>query len=178
MVIKKLFMMLIALAVLVPVAHAHCPLCTVAAAVGVGLARTIGLDDSIVGLFLGALIVSSALWFNRWLSKRIKLPLQSLLVVLVSFLSLVIPLYLSGMITNIQVMMSIRESNLLFGLGRLGIDRLFTGIISGTALTYVAFGLSDYIKEKRGRVLWPYQGVSFMIIALLVASAAFWMALR
>ena len=60
-------------------AHAHCPLCTGAAVAGVELARVTGLDDSIVGILLGAVIVSSALWFNKWLKKKINFHIEKCL---------------------------------------------------------------------------------------------------
>ena len=39
----------------VPLVSAHCPLCTAGAAVGIGVARFYGVNDSIVVLFLGLL---------------------------------------------------------------------------------------------------------------------------
>src|SRR3989344_4755296 len=53
-----------------PRVMAHCPLCTGATIVGVGLTRSLGWDDSIVGVFVGAMIVSSALWINNIFKKR------------------------------------------------------------------------------------------------------------
>ncbi|PJC45071.1 hypothetical protein CO038_00480, partial [Candidatus Pacearchaeota archaeon CG_4_9_14_0_2_um_filter_39_13] len=37
----------------IPGVMAHCPLCTGATIVGVGITRSLGLDDSIVGVFVG-----------------------------------------------------------------------------------------------------------------------------
>ena len=70
---KKLWLLLIPLLsiiAIIPTVMAHCPLCTAATIVGVGVTRSLGWDDSIVGIFVGAMIVSSALWVNNILKKR------------------------------------------------------------------------------------------------------------
>jgi len=158
----------------IPSVMAHCPLCTGAAVAGVEVARVAGLDDSIVGLLLGTLIVSSALWFNKWLKKRVDFPLQEIAVVAVSFVMLVVPLYYAGIIVNADMVKSMPDHHAILGLGVLGIDKLLTGIIIGTIAIWFTFTLSDSIKKQRGRVLWPYQGLSFMTIALFILSSILW----
>ena len=54
----------------IPRVMAHCPLCTAATIVGVGITRSAGLDDSIIGVFVGAMIISSALWVIKILKKK------------------------------------------------------------------------------------------------------------
>lgn len=49
---------------------AVCPLCTVAVGTGLGFSRFLGIDDVITGIWMGGLIVSSALWFSAWLEKK------------------------------------------------------------------------------------------------------------
>ena len=144
---------IIMLIALIPEVHAHCPLCTGAAVAGIEVARVTGLDDSIVGLLLGAFIVSTALWFNKWLKKKINFPFQELLILAVSFLMLVIPLYYAGIITNFDMVKSMPDYHSMFGLGVLGIDKLLLGTIIGTIMTWFVFTLSDSIKKERGRVL-------------------------
>src|SRR3989344_2574827 len=61
---------LLSLIAIIPSVMAHCPLCTAATVVGVGVTRSLGWDDSIVGVFVGAMIVSSALWINNILKKK------------------------------------------------------------------------------------------------------------
>ena len=52
------------------VAEAVCPLCTIAVAGGVGFSRWIGIDDTISGLWIGALTLSMALWNINWFDKK------------------------------------------------------------------------------------------------------------
>lgn len=42
--------------------QAVCPVCTVAVGAGVGFSRYLGIDDTIAGLWIGALIVSVSMW--------------------------------------------------------------------------------------------------------------------
>ena len=51
-------------------AHAVCPICTVAVAGGLGVSRYFGIDDSLLGVWAGGLVVSVSLWTADWLSKR------------------------------------------------------------------------------------------------------------
>ena len=177
---KKLWVKLISLvavsALLMPFVSAHCPLCTATAGLGIGIARLYGVDDSIVGLFLGAFIASSALWFNKWLiNKRIVFPFQEPLILLSSFLMMNLPLYLSGIINSFQVVKSAPREYSLLGVGVLGIDKLLFGAIIGTFIIWLTFRISDLIKSKRkGKVLWPYQTPSFMLIVLLFFLILLW----
>src|SRR3989338_8325896 len=111
MKIVKIFALLIIVGIISVITlnsvMAHCPLCTTGAAVGVGFARAYGVDDSIVGVLLGGLIASSALWFNNWLKKKgKKFPLQESIFVIVSFLLVAIPFYTAGLITDFPMVKS------------------------------------------------------------------------
>ncbi len=158
----------------IPAVMAHCPLCTAGAGAGIMVARFYGVDDTIVGLLIGALIISSALWFNKWLKKRIDFPLQEAVFVILSFLLTAVPFYYAGLITDFEMVRSMPEHHSILGLGVLGIDKLLFGMILGTFVIWFVFNLSDSIKETRKRVLWPYQGLSFMLMALIILSLAFW----
>lgn len=158
-----------------PYSSAHCPLCTATAGAGVAVARFYGVDDSIVGLFLGAVIVSSALWFNKWLKKKINFPLQGFLVIVSSFLVFAIPFYYAGLIIDADIVRSMPEQYSILGFGMLGIDKLLSGMIIGSLAIWGVFSLSDHIKRKRGKLLFPYQGISFMLITLLSLALIFWL---
>ena len=154
---------------------AHCPLCTTGAAVGIGAARTYGVDDSIVGLFLGAFIASSGLWFSNWMKKKkMYFSLLPIISIIIFFLLLAVPFYIKGIITDFKMVISMPEHHSMLGMGIYGIDKLLFGMILGTLLISGTFSLSDYIKAKRGKVLFSFQGMIFMFIALLIFSLIFW----
>ena len=188
MKLKKTFALLITVGIFSIITlnsvMAHCPLCTTGAAVGVGFARAYGVDDSIVGVLLGGLIASSALWFNNWLKKKgKKFLLSETIFIIASFLLIAVPFYTAGLITDIPMVKSMPTHHGMTGLGVLGlaqfgVDKLLFGMILGTLGIWGTFALSDRIKKINGKVLFPFQGMVFMIIALAILSAACWMATK
>lgn len=118
-------------------AQAHCPLCVAGAAAGVTLTRWIGVDDSITGVWIGALLGSISLWFYSWLltkSERIrKWKFRSAVKPLVYILVLVSTLW-----SFYQFKLIIRMSQLF------GLDKLTFGMLAGSILFYAI----DLIKIK------------------------------
>jgi len=171
---KKIFLFIPFLLSLTKIVHAHCPLCTGAAIGGVTLARVFGVDDSITGIFMGAMIASTALWFSKVAKKKISFPLQNTAFIAASFFLTVIPFYAAGLITNFDMVKSMPAHHAILGLGVFGIDKLLTGILFGTFGIWFALWLSDVVKENRGKSLWPFQGVSFVVIASVAMSLILW----
>lgn len=170
-----LFLPLLLSVLIIPSVMAHCPLCTAGAAAGIGFAKAYGVDDSISGLLIGALIASSGLWVNNILKKRkINIPLQAGLLITIMFLLFAVPFYYKGLITNFEMVRSMPEHHSMLGMGIYGIDKLLFGMIVGTILLTVVFGISDHVKLKRGKRLFMFQGLVFMVIALAIFSLIFW----
>ncbi len=68
---KKIFLLSLFFPFLaVQAANAVCPICTVAVVGGFSLAKKLGVDDIISGLWAGGLTISLGLWFATWLKKR------------------------------------------------------------------------------------------------------------
>ena len=175
MKIAKKFFLFPLFLTLISSVRAHCPLCTGAAIGGVALARVFGVDDSISGLFMGAMVASTALWFSKLAKKKINFKFQDAAFIVASFFLTVIPFYAAGLITNVDMVKSMPEHHAMLGLGVFGIDKLLTGILFGTLGIWFALWLSDAIKENRNnKSLWPFQGVSFVVIACAALSAFLW----
>lgn len=163
----SLFIVALAATIIIaaPSVMAHCPLCTGATIVGVSITRTLGLDDSIVGVFVGGMIISTALWADKILKKRgvngnRALRLTSL-IVLTTVLTL-ITFYYAG----------------LFGRGNsfriFGIESILVGSISGGILSLGAFYYSNYLKNKNGgRPMFGYQTMTISLVALIANAALF-----
>lgn len=158
-----------AFALFTPLASAHCPLCTGATIAGVGITRSLGLDDSLIGIFVGGMIASTALWLNNIFNKKgikgnNKLRITSLIVA--TFILTLWTLYYAG----------------LFGLGNteriFGIERLVFGSLSGVFISLLAIKLSSYIKENnKGKTLFNYQTMILTLGGLLVNAGLFWLIL-
>ena len=158
--VRKIFTLLAVVITLVvlfpPSVKAHCPLCTAAVGTGLVVARSFGVDDSIVGIWVGALVISSALWLNKFLIRRKKtFPFQKPVIIAGSFLITILPLYFSGLI-NFQ--------NLF-----IGIDRLLFGTVLGCFLTLFSFHLSNKIRNSEKKVVIPFQSI-ILTMAILALS--------
>jgi hypothetical protein len=152
-VVATIFMSLL----LVSRAYAHCPLCTAAVGTGVAVTRFYGVDDTIVGTWIGAFIISTALWFNKALKKKY-IKFQNFLVVVLALMATIVPFYFAGLI-NMQYKL-------------FGIDKLLLGILVGSFVTYFGTFLSDKIRKKG---FWfPFQTIAMVLILLILTSIIFW----
>lgn len=157
-------------------AHAHCPLCTGAIGMVAVSAGYFGIDIVIIGLFVGAFAISTGLWVGRKIKKQyIKFQLQ--LIVLSSFLLTVLPLMAIGGENLIFLpVMLFGETGSVFN--RIyWMDRMLFGGIIGGVISIAGFGIHNYIKKARGRVLFPYQGVVLTLALLAAAAIAFFFVL-
>lgn len=170
--LKKTALVLIVLflmASVVPMAYAHCPLCTAAVGAAAVSAKYYGMDLSIIGLLIGAFGVSTGLWIGLKVRKYFRLQLP--LIVFASFLLTVIPL------------LAISDETLYFPLlliGKAGsafnkvywINKLLLGSIIGGLMTVLSYVIHAYIKKLRGKVLFPFQGVAFTLFSLAISGLA------
>jgi len=140
-------------------ALAVCPVCTIAVGAGLGLAEWLGIDDSISGLWIGALIVSMSLWTINWLDgKNIRFKGRKILIFLGYYAVVILPLWLKGKIGH--------------PLNRLcGIDKLLFGIILGSILFSAGVILHNYLRKRNGnKSYFKGQKIALPITLLVVAS--------
>ncbi|HIG98636.1 TPA: hypothetical protein HA231_04400 [Candidatus Woesearchaeota archaeon] len=145
---------------------AHCPLCAAATAGGVAATRLLGVDDTVVGTFIGGFAVSTGLWFSNWLSKKRQgaaIPLQRAISVIASVALMILTLYLARLLGSAD------PSFLMFG-----VDKLLVGLLVGSAATVAAFAVHKWIRAVRGRSLMPYQGIAVTLAALAFTGAVFY----
>jgi hypothetical protein len=157
---KKLFLISVfALLSSLKTAHAICPVCTIAVGAGLGLAEWLGIDDSISGLWIGALIVSISIWTINWLDKKdIRFKGRKILIFFAYYLIVILPLYWKEMIGHPQNRLC-------------GIDKLLLGIILGTALFAAGVVFHNFIRKKNeGKSYFKGQKIAFAIAPLAIAS--------
>ncbi|MFH1253593.1 MAG: hypothetical protein V1664_04675 [Candidatus Uhrbacteria bacterium] len=148
-------------------AEAFCPVCTVAAAGGVGLARWLGIDDTITGLWIGALLVSITFWTANWLKKKnLKFPGLVLCSGLFYILITVVPLYFTGVMGH--------PWNQIWG-----IDKLAAGMIVGAVFFYAAEKLYLFLKKKNNNhAHFPFEKVVLPVITLIILSGVFYFLIK
>lgn len=156
--------------------YAVCPVCTVAVAGGLGLSRYFGIDDSISGVWIGGLILSTSFWLIDWSGKKYKTKIDkylgpivkkigftnlnqsvSLIVIILMYLLTLLPLFYMGTIGH--------PLNTI-----LGIDKILFGTLIGSLVFLLGKWLDKKIREKYGKQLFVYQKVVFPVATLIIAS--------
>lgn len=144
-------------------AFAICPICTIAVGAGVGLSRWLGVDDTIAGLWIGAIMVAVVLWTIKWFEKKqIVFRWRNEITWLTYYALTVGPLEYAGIIGH--------PNNTLWG-----IDKLLIGIIIGTVFFYIGDYIYPILKEKNGgRAHFPFEKVVLPISPLVIFSIIFY----
>lgn len=148
-------------------AKAVCPVCVVAVGAGVGLCRWLGVDDTISGLWIGALIVATIMWTLIWLKKKNwYFPYARVVISLAYYVLIIWPLYSYNIMGH--------PFNKV-----LGIDKILFGIIFGTIVFFLSYWLNSYLKSKnQGKVYFPYQKVVIPVVLLAVTSIIFYIIIK
>lgn len=152
------------LAVAVSKAQAVCPICTVAVGAGLGFSRYLGIDDVVTGLWIGAVIVSSALWTASWLdSKNWRLPKHTLLVLAIFYLLVIPPLYWTGMIDYSDEQMW-------------GVNKIILGTIIGSVAFLFGVFVDKFLRSlNEGKVFVYFQKVIAPVLTLSIISVIFYL---
>lgn len=163
-VISSFLFAAIATILILPVAQAVCPVCTVAVGAGLEGMRLLGVDDVITGIWAGGLSLSLFFWTAGWLKKH---------NVKSAFWQIVVPfVFYYGLLALVYALPSVQ-----FGVNTLwGIDKFLLGIVVGTIAFYL--GARWYVKIKRengGHAKFAFQKVVVPLSFLIVATVVFWL---
>lgn len=147
---------------LIPLAKAHCPLCTIGAGAAAGTAIWLGVSKVVVALFIGGFAMSMGIWFSRVIKKKY-IPFQKTAIVLASFLLTVIPLLpLFNAIGPLYIPF-IGEYGLTYAINYSIVSSIFGGLI-----VFSSPIISKQItKARKGRLI-PFQGVILTLLLLIV----------
>jgi len=143
-----------------------CPLCTIAVATGLGLSRWLKIDDTITGVWTGALLAGLSLWTDEFFSRKKWLFPGKTVVITVGYFGLtLIPLYWTSTIGH--------WNNRLWG-----IDKFTLGTIAGAVALAGALSLDQSLRNRTGHSLFPLQKVIIPVTVLLMLSAGFYLLAR
>lgn len=148
-------------------ALAFCPLCVVATGACLWLARWLGIDDSIVGLWIGGFAASTAMFLNNFLIKKGKtIRFQLPLIIIASYVLIILPLYW--------------QVDFLNPLHRiLGINKAIFGLILGSLLLFVSPQLDKFLRKlNQGKIFISHQKVLIGIGLLLICSSIFYLTIK
>jgi len=149
---------------------AVCPVCTIAVGAGLGLSRFLGIDDLVIGIWLGGFLTSFSLMSSNWLNKKdyfkkikkIYLDLGNyILYILITFL----PLHFTGITGH--------PLNKI-----LGVDKLLIGTFIGTLVFLVSVLLDNKLRAKYKKQFINYQKVIIPVSLLAIISLIFYFITR
>ncbi len=159
-------MMIFALAILASLlytfpsyANPACAVCTVGVAVGLEIARNLGVDDSVIAVWGGALLMLIGYWTILWFDKKgWNFAFRNPLLIILS-LSMIAGVYIKDLIYTPKPI-------LIFYMDPF----LFCAILGALVLAYSS-KLYQWMKAKNGgHAHFPFEKVVLPIIALAITS--------
>ncbi len=159
---KKLLVLLSAILPGTALANPACPVCTIAIGASLEIARQMGVPDSVVGLWAGALLALLGYWAikfcdNRGWNWRGRNPM--LIILSVAMIGFV---YMGRVKYNPQLIC-----------GTFSMDPVLFGTICGAVLFIVVEKLYDWMKARNGgHAHFPFEKVVLPLVALGLASWA------
>ncbi|MEK9153281.1 MAG: hypothetical protein AAB723_01630 [Patescibacteria group bacterium] len=140
-------------------ALAFCPLCVVATGALTGLFRWLGVDDLIIGLWLGGFLFSTSVMAGNYLKLKVKKLANYSTVAAVALYGLtIILLYFDGILSV--------PYNRIFG-----ISRIIIGLIGGSLLLLIVPRLNKILKRlNNGENFISHQKMLLSIFLLLFFS--------
>ena len=157
---KKLLLSAFGSLLFVPAAHAVCPVCTVTiGGVMIG-ARSLGINEVLIGIWAGGLALSIVFWAWNVMKKR---DIHGLLFLLP-------PVFAAGLLSAIYMAMTMFYDTYCFW----GINQYLLGVMIGIP-TFIAATLWHLrIKKQNGGQSWfPLQKVVWPVGALAIMTAIF-----
>lgn len=150
---------------------AHCPLCTAGAAVVGGGALVLGVKTIVVGIFIGAVAVSTGYWLARLVKKQY-VPLQKNGIILFSFLLTVIPLLSLPIFSEpYPVYISwFGDYGSLFNRTYVLSSMLLGSIFGGITVIISPWVSKQLANLRKGKKI-PFQGTAVTLILLVIAGA-------
>jgi len=144
---------------------AHCPLCVAGAMAAAGGAAYLGVSNIVIGLFIGAFAVSIGFWVSRLIKKKY-VPLQTTLLVLLSYFLTILPL-ISRMEGFYPFYISLfGDYGSLFNRTYL-LNLFLIGSIIGGVIVLITPWMSNRITKLRGKIM-PYQGTVLTLSLLII----------
>ena len=161
--------MLILLAILLIVlaapamANPACAVCTVAVGASLEIARSYGVDDAIVGVWAGAMLVILGYWMLSWMDKKGWRFSGRDFIVIVSSVAMIGFMYVKELIYTPQI------------IGIFYMDGFLFSVLVGAAVMHYSSEFYQWMKAHNGgHAHFPFEKVAVPVLALCLASAYFY----
>ena len=156
--------LLLLLAVAFPAyANPACAVCTIAVGASLEIARSLGVDDSVVGVWAGAFLTLLGFWCIKWFDKKgwnFKGRDWTIIIISVAMIGF---MYISELEYHSEV------------IGILYLDPFLFSTILGALVLIWSSDFYQWMKAKNGgHAHFPFEKVVVPVVALLLTSAYFY----
>lgn len=145
-------------------ANPACAVCTIAVGASLELARRLGVDDSVVGVWAGAFLVLLGFWTIKWFDKKNwHFAYRDALLIILS-VAMIGFLYIGRLQYHAEVV------GFIFYL-----DPFLFSVIIGAIVLILSSNFYQWMKKKNGgHAHFPFEKVVVPIVALALTSAYFY----
>ncbi len=144
-------------------ANPACAVCTIAVGASLEIARKLGVDDSVVGVWAGAFLVLLGYWTIKWFDKKNWHFKGRDLIILIVSVAMIGFMYLSKLTYHAEV------------IGIFYLDPFLFSTISGAITLVLSSDFYQWMKRKNGgHAHFPFEKVFVPVAALFLLSAYFY----
>ena len=144
-------------------ANPACAVCTVAVGASLEIARNYGVDDTVVGVWSGAMLVILGYWALKWFDKKGWYFKGRDFVVLASSVAMIGFMYISELVYSPQI------------IGIFYLDGFLFSTIVGALVMVYSSEFYQWMKARNGgHAHFPFEKVVVPVVALCLASAYFY----
>lgn len=149
-------------------ANPACAVCTVAVGATLGIARRFGVEDTVIGVWFGALLMLVYYWLEIWFDKkRWNFPLRNPFLLALTF-SMIIPLYYDIAGSQMFVYAPVRILWIFY------MDPFLFSTLAGAFILTYSSDFYQWMKRKNGgHAHFPFEKVVVPVASLAIASALF-----
>ncbi len=140
-------------------ANPACAVCTIAIGASLGIARKLGLDDNVVGLWAGALLALLGYWMVIWFDKKNWKFWGRNFILIASSVAMIGFMYISELVYTPTVILYFLYLDAF----------LFSAILGALIVIYTSVWY-QYMKRKNGGAHFPFEKVVLPVAALALAS--------
>ncbi len=140
-------------------ANPACAVCTIAVGASLGIARKMGLEDNIVGLWAGAFLALMGYWMIKWFDKKGWKFFGRDFVLIALSVGMIGFMYISDLVYSPIPILYV-----------LYLDAFLFSTILGAVILIYTSAWYQWMKRKNGKAHFPFEKVVIPVVALVLAS--------